>query len=148
MLKLISLDEAAAQFCASCSTCLNEPGPLSAVVVTVATIGPGAVPVTVSGSAVGVAALAGTVTTRTESVSTPSAFGVAVISKVQDAASASDGAIRHWLEPSTLNPEPPPLKETLLIDNVDPDVLVNVACIEGETTPVVLVPKLRPAGGA
>ena len=133
---------------ASMIACRSEPGPLSAVLVTVTKIGDGATPVTASGSAVGVAALAGVVRINTESVRSPSAFGVTVISNVHDALGASIGVIKHWLDGRTLNPAPPPVNEMLLSERIVPEMLVNVACIEGETTPVVLMPKLRPAGGA
>ena len=127
--------------------CRSEPGPLSAVLVTVTTNGGGAVPVTVSGSAGGVPAFGGVVTTYTESLRTPTAVGVEVISNVQDALGASIGVIKHWLEARMLNPAPPPVKETLLSERIVPEVLVNVPCIEGEVTPTVLMPKSRPAGG-
>ena len=47
-----------------------------------------------------------------------------------------------------MNPEPPPLKETPLRNNVVLEVFVKVPCMEGETTPTVRIPKVRPAGGA
>ena len=127
--------------------CRSEPAPLSAVLVTVAMIGGDGTPVTVSGNAGGVAEFGGVVTTYTESLRTPTAVGVEVISKVQDALGASIGVIKHWLEARMLNPAPPPVKETLLSERIVPEVLVNVPCIEGEGTPTVLMPKSRPTGG-
>ena len=97
ILKLIVAEEAQKPpALASVIACRSEPAPLSAVFVTIAKTGDGATPVTVSGSASGVAALAGAVTTNTESVSTPSAFGCEVISNVHEVAGANTNiGVRH-----------------------------------------------------
>ena len=118
------------------------------VVPLTVTAGTAASAVTESGNTDGVALLAGVVGRYTVSLSGPTAFGVAVISKVHDVDGATEGDRRHWLVPSTLKPAPPPVKETLLITRVVVEVLVNVACNDDEVTPTAPIPKSRPIAGA
>ena len=119
------------------------PGAKATVIDTVGA----ATPVTVSDNDVGVASVAGEVSTLTVSVSVIAAVGVAVISKVQEFIGSSIGVIRHWLDAKTLKPAPPPLKEILLTLRMTGEVLVKVACCDALVEPTVTLPKLSPPAG-